>query len=310
MEALSSVLKILVMLAIGLFCRKTKLLSRTGTGEIKKFITSIVLPVAIFNALATADYNMSMVMIFAIMLVVLFISFGIGFPAGPILPEPYKRYLPFVTSVYEGGMMAYPLYMSLFGEDKLANVAIFDIATMLFCFSIFISVLQSAESGKKITFSNMANCALHNPVFIAAMLGIFCGLTGTIKMLVASDAGIVYTSVKDIITTVLNPLILVVVGYDFEFDGKRILFAAKAIAVRVLTQGILLMPLLLFISYQYQGNALMYGAAILYMSAPPSFGIQSYIENEEPNKFISTVNSLYMIVTLLVYAIIAVTLAQ
>lgn len=113
MEALGSLLKILVMLAIGVFCRKTNLLSETGTSELKKLVTSIVLPIAIFNALAIAEYDINMVLLFLIILALLLLAFGVGFLTGPILPEPYRRYLPFVTSVYEGGMIAFPLYISL-----------------------------------------------------------------------------------------------------------------------------------------------------------------------------------------------------
>lgn len=307
-EALGSLLKILIMLAIGVFCRKTDLLSETGTNELKKLVTSIVLPIAIFNALAIAEYDTNMVLLFLIILALLLLAFGVGFLAAPILQEPYRRYLPFVTSVYEGGMIAFPLYISLFGEEKLSNIAIFDIATMLFCFSVFISALQAVESGKKINVSTMVDCALHNPVFIAAVLGIFCGLTGVIKLLTASNAGVIYTSIKDIITAMLNPLILLIVGYNFEFDAKRLVVAAKAILVRVVTQGILFIPIFLFISRLYPHNTFMLGAAFIYMSAPPSLSIQSYIATEEPNKFIATVNSLYMIVTLVVYAIVAVLL--
>ena len=49
----------------------------------------------------------------------------------------------------------------------------------------------------------------------------------------------------------------------------------------------------------------MYSALLLYMSAPPSFGMQSYIETEEPGKFVAAANSLYMIVTLGVYVFIS-----
>mgnify|MGYP004671868655 CR=1 FL=1 len=42
----------------------------------------------------------------------------------------------------------------------------------------------------------------------------------------------------------------------------------------------------------------------LYMSAPPSFGMQSYIETKEPGKFVAAANSLYMIITLGVYVFI------
>ena len=48
----------------------------------------------------------------------------------------------------------------------------------------------------------------------------------------------------------------------------------------------------------------MYSALLLYMSAPPSFGMQSYIETEEPGKFVAAANSLYMIITLGVYVFI------
>lgn len=60
-----------------------------------------------------------------------------------------------------------------------------------------------------------------------------------------------------------------------------------------------------FIRYIYPDNILMYSALLLYMSAPPSFGMQSYIETEEPGKFVAAANSLYMIITLGVYVFIS-----
>ena len=70
---LSSVLPIMVTIGIGILCNKINLLSRNGTGEIKKFITSIALPAAVFHALATAEYNKNMMILFLCMMIVLFI---------------------------------------------------------------------------------------------------------------------------------------------------------------------------------------------------------------------------------------------
>lgn len=307
LKILSSVLPIVIMIVIGMICKKKLLISGVGIKDIKNLITSIVLPVAVFHALATADYNMSMLILFACMIIVLFLSFAIGFVLCPILPDKYSRYLPFIISVYEGGMMAFPLYMNLFGEDKLSNIAIFDIATMLFCFSIFITMLQTTDSGKKMDYMEMIQTAIRNPVFIAAMLGIICGVTGVIKMIIHTETGTLYLSTKNSITTILNSLILIVVGYDFEFDISTVKIALRAIATRVIVQGILLIPLVLMIHYLYPGNIFMSGAAILYMFAPPSFSMQSYLKSEEPAKLIATTNSLYMIVTLVAYIILAVT---
>ena len=68
----------------------------------------------------------------------------------------------------------------------------------------------------------------------------------------------------------------------------------------------LLLPFLFVIRYIYPDNILMYSALLLYMSAPPSFGMQSYIETEDPGKFVVAANSLYMIITLGVYVFISV----
>lgn len=310
-RVLSSVLPIIVMIGIGMLCKKINLLSRNGTRDVKKLITSIILPVAVFHALATAEYNKNMVILFLCMMIVLFISFGIGFVLRPLLPEKYNRYLPFITSVYEGGMMAFPLYMNLFGEEKLANIAIFDIATMLFCFSIFITMLQSVDSGlNRINVSVIIRNAVRNPVFLAAVLGIICGISGIVKIILNTETGIVYLSIKNSITSVLNSLILIIVGYDFEFDKKRVKIAFRSISIRVIIQGLLLIPFGILISYICPGNVYMYGALLIYMSTPPSFSMQSYIETEEPSKLIATTNSLYMVVTLAVYVIVAVTLVK
>ena len=306
MEIVSNILPIFVMIAIGMICKKANLLSRNGTKEIKRLITTIVLPVAVFHAMATADYNAHTSVLVIGIFVVLLISFGIGFLLRPLLPGQYRRYLPFITAVYEGGMMAYPLYTNLFGADKLSNIAIFDIANMIFGFSVFMTMLQSTDSGKEIKPSLIVRDALKSPVFLAMALGIICGISGIIPFILRSDVGIVYTSLKDMITSMLNALILIIVGYDFEFDPKRVVISLRAILLRVLTQGLLFLPLIFLIRHLYPGNTLMMAALLIYMSAPPSFSTQSYIESEEPGKFIATTNSLYTVVSLAVYVVAAV----
>ena len=48
------------------------------------------------------------------------------------MDEPYKKYLPFLVCIYEGGMMAYPLYTSLCGSENLSQIAVLDIAGLAF----------------------------------------------------------------------------------------------------------------------------------------------------------------------------------
>ena len=108
MKVLEIVLPVLVMIILGILCRKCKILNQNGIDNMKTLVTNIMLPVAIFHALATAQYSGKIGMLVAIMLVMLVVSFGIGFLLRSFMEEPYKKYLPFLVCIYEGGMMAYP----------------------------------------------------------------------------------------------------------------------------------------------------------------------------------------------------------
>ena len=139
MNVLEIVLPVLVMIVVGMLCRKWKILTRDGINNMKVLVTNVMLPVAIFHALATAEYNKETGILVGIMFVMLVVSFSIGFLLRPLMPaERYRKYLPFMVSVYEGGSMAYPLYTSLCGAENLSQIAVLDIAGLLFGFSEYI----------------------------------------------------------------------------------------------------------------------------------------------------------------------------
>ena len=110
MKVLEIILPVLVMILLGMACKRLKLLDQNGINNMKLLVTQIMLPVAIFHALATAEYNKETGILILIMFVMLVVSFGLGFLLKPFLNGTYQKYLPFMVSVYEGGLMAYPLY--------------------------------------------------------------------------------------------------------------------------------------------------------------------------------------------------------
>lgn len=150
MDVLEIVLPVLVMIILGMLCRKWKLLDQNGVNNMKTLVTNIMLPVAIFHALATAKYSGKIGTLVLIMFIMLLISFGVGFLLKRFMEEPYKKYLPFLVCIYEGGMMAYPLYTSLCGSENLSQIAVLDIAGLLFGFSVYMGMLGQTENGEKI----------------------------------------------------------------------------------------------------------------------------------------------------------------
>lgn len=54
MDVLQIVMPVLVMIILGMLCRKWKILTGEGVANMKVLVTNVMLPVAIFHALATA----------------------------------------------------------------------------------------------------------------------------------------------------------------------------------------------------------------------------------------------------------------
>lgn len=248
MEVLEIVLPVLAMIILGILCRKWKLLDQSGVNNMKTLVTNIMLPVAIFHALATAEYSGKIGILVLIMFVMLLISFGAGFWMKRFMDEPYKKYLPFLICIYEGGMMAYPLYTSLCGSENLSQIAVLDIAGLLFGFSVYMGMLGQTENGEKINAKSLFYSALRTPAFIGTVLGIIVGLTRMITRLLDSPFGNCYLSVENILTTAITPIILIVVGYSMELAPELISPCLKTILLRVLLQAVMIAGVLMAVN--------------------------------------------------------------
>lgn len=306
MKVLEIVLPVLIMIILGILCRKWKILNQNGIDNMKTLVTNIMLPVAIFHALVTAQYSGKIGMLVAIMLVMLVISFGIGFLLRAFMEEPYKKYLPFLVCIYEGGMMAYPLYTSLCGSENLSQIAVLDIAGLLFGFSIYMGMLGQIENGEKINAGNLFFSAIKTPAFIGTVLGILAGLTGVINRLVESPFGECYLGVKNILTTSITPIILIVVGYSMELVPELIRPCIKTILMRIILQALMIAGVLIAVKYLVGSSRLLNLAIITYMSSPATFSMQTFLKKKESSAYASTTNSLYCVVSIVVYVVLAI----
>ena len=306
MNVLEIVLPVLVMIVVGMLCRKWKILTRDGINNMKVLVTNVMLPVAIFHALATAEYNKETGILILIMFVMLVVSFGLGFLLKPFLKGTYQKYLPFMVSVYEGGLMAYPLYTSLCGSENLSRIAVLDIAGLLFGFSVYMGMLGQTENGEKINAKSLFYSALRTPAFIGTVLGIIAGLTRMITRLLDSPFGNCYLSVENILTTAITPIILIVVGYSMELAPELISPCLKTILLRILLQAVMIAGVLMAVKYLVGGSRLLNLAVITYMSSPATFSMQTFLRKKESSAYASTTNSLYCVVSILVYITLAV----
>jgi len=308
---LATLLPVLILLVIGRLTRTIGLMNDAGVENLKKLVTKLILPVAVFNALATAEYTTEMLIVVGIMLFMLLVSFALGFLMKPLMEERFRKLLPFMVTVYEGGLIAYPLFTSLCGSEHLSRIAIVDIAGLLFGFSIYMGLLQQVQTGEKASAKLLLLDAWKTPAFDATVLGLIAGLTGIIK----SDPGIalgaatttwggVYVGTINMITAGMTAMILLAVGYNICLERRMIAVCLRTVALRVVLQAAMI-GMVLFLARQFmpEMDSIWEAAFILYMAAPATFSMQAFMKTEEGSAYVSTTNSLYVIVSVCTYAV-------
>ena len=304
METLQIVAPVLVMIIIGMACDKWQIITQAGVDNIKKFITTIALPVCVFHAVSTATYNKNVVIVLALMLIVAVVGFLAGFALKGLIKEPYRKYFPYLITIYEGGMMAYPLYQSLMGVENMSNIALIDVSCGVFAFGIYFGMLTMTDQGIKPSGKQLAKNAFSSPIFVALLIGLLVGVIGVMNSFVTTGVGQVYVSVKDLVTAPVSAMILLCVGYEFKLEKDTIGVCIKTVLLRFVVQAIMLAGVLFIATSLDFGKPMIIGLA-LYMMTIPSLCLSSFVKDKEASKYFSTTSSLYLIINLIAYVVLA-----
>lgn len=139
---------------------------------------------------------------------------------------------------------------------------------------------------------------------MALLLGLLIGVIGIMKAFVVTSAGQVYVSVKDMVTAPVSAMILLCVGYEFKLEKDTIGVCIKTVLIRFVVQAIMLAGVL-FIAISFDFEKPMIIGLALYMMTIPSLCLSSFVKDKEASKFFSTTSSLYLIINLIAYVVLA-----
>ena len=307
MEIIRIMLPIIVMLGMGYIIQKTGFITEKGMDGVKTYLTRIALPATIFHAMATADLSGNTVRIIIVMFAMLSVAMIIGFLLRPFIEEPYKKYLPFLITIFEGGMLSYPLYENLCGSDKLVNVVIVDIAGCIFGFGLFFGILSLVEKGTKFSLKSMGKVAITSPTFDAVVLGLLCNVTGLMKVLMDSCIASSYIAVKDMIVEPLTAMILLYVGYSLRIERRFLKVCITTILLRMLVMAVL-GAIVIFVLSDITADKYMLAAFLIMFVTSPTFSLPGFVSDKEAAGYFAMATSMYVIITIIGYAVIAMAL--
>lgn len=301
LQVTQMVLPIVLMLLLGMLCRKKGILSPEGLAGIRSVVGNICLPVVLFNAFFTAHYSKTVALTF----LMVYIGFGaallIGFALRRLVGT-HGKFMPLLLTSAEGGMLGYALYGVLMGEQS--GFATVDLGQTVFAYTGFLAALFIAD-GKKPTAAGLLKNMVTNKCCIGMALGILLGVLGVGQAVLSVPAGGILTQMISMVTAPTSALVLLVVGYDLELN-RGIL---RPVVITVICRLALMAALLVVVSFLLfrivpYDKSLQIALMILY-ALPAPFIIPMFADVKEEGTYISTTLSLQTICTIILFVGIA-----
>ena len=296
------VLPVLLMFGLGWFCNKKQIFSVQGLAGIKALVGNVLLPVVLFNAFFTAEYSGTIALTFG----VVYVSCALGLAAGFLLKrfvKPYDKYMPFLLTDFEGGMLGYALFGLLYtGQTRI--FAMVDIGQTLAAYTVFLVTLQAVSTGKT-NPKALAKNALSNPAFIGTLLGVALGATGVGKWVLSSQIGTLVSGTISFVTAPVSGLILVIVGYELNFRREMMKPVMITVLLRILVMAVLLVLGSIVIFSIIPFDKPLFVALMLGYSLPAPFIIPLFADLGKDGEYISTALSMETIASILLFIGIA-----
>ena len=304
LSILEMVLPVLLIFLLGWLCNKKKIISPEGLKGIKTLVGNVLLAVVLFNAFFTAEYSGKIALTFGVVYASCALGLGLGFLLRRLV-KPYGRFMPFLVTNFEGGMMGYALFGLLYaGQTHIFAMA--DIGQTLAAYTVFLVTLQAVSRGEA-DVKGAVRSAATNPALIGAFLGVILGATGVGRAVLSSAIGGVISKTIAFISAPVSGLILVIVGYELSFRKELMKPVLITVGLRIAVTAVLLAVdwLIIFGTGLIPFEKPLFVALMLAWSLPAPFIIPLYADLGKDGEYISTTLSMETIVSILLFIGIA-----
>ncbi|MBR6890172.1 MAG: hypothetical protein IKN05_04200 [Clostridia bacterium] len=302
-EALRTVLPVLLTLGVGMLCRRRGLLTRQGVDALKRVAVDIALPAVLLNAFATTEYTPMDVFVPLLMFIVCVAAWALG-RAGARLFGLTSRFVPFLTTGFEAGMLGYALFTMLYGAQRTAEFARIDLGQVLFVFTLYKAMLSVGEGHRADAGALLKQMAL-SPIIIAIVAGVLLGATGLYRALTPSGVSGVVTACTDFIAAPTGALILLCIGYDLVLRDVPWAATLKVVALRLGIMLALRLALGALVGWLWPGADLS-GALNMMFILPPPFVLPVFADDPDQRVYVSSALSVSTLAAIALFAILAI----
>ncbi len=301
-EALQTVLPVLIMLGIGMLCRSRKLISREGVNALKSVVVNIALPAVLLNAFATTSYTFVDVLIPLLMFLVCLAAWALGKAAARVF-KLSSRFVPFLTTGFEAGMLGYALFNMLYGSGRTAEFARIDLGQVLFVFTLY-KILLGLDGREKARFGQLFREMALSPIIIAIVCGVLLGATGLYRALAPSGISGIFDACTSFIAAPTSAIILLTIGYDLVLGDIPWASTGKVVALRFAIMMLLRFAFLALLRLVWPEANLTAAINVMFI-LPPPFVLPVFADDAEQRVYVSSALSVSTLVAIVGFAVLA-----
>ncbi len=312
-DVLQTILPVIVMLVIGMLCRSKKLLSREGINSLKNVVVNITLPAVLLNAFAATQYTLMDIVIPLAMFGVCTAAWALGKASMKIF-KLSSRFVPFLTTGFEAGMLGYALFTMLYGSERTAEFARIDLGQVLFVFTLYKILLSLSDpkqiknesSGENRTdLKSLLKEMITSPIIIAIITGVLIGATGFYQALIPSGISGILDACTSFVAAPTSAIILLTIGYDLVLGDIPWLSAGKVVLLRFGIMQLLRIALLLLLRVIWPESPLTAAINVMFI-LPPPFVLPVFADDEDQRVYVSSALSLSTLAAIIGFAVLAV----
>ena len=302
LEVLVTILPVLTMLCIGMWCRSSKLLSREGISALKSVVVNITLPAVLLHAFASTTYSMMDIVIPLMMYAVCVIAWALGKLAIK-LPGMNSRFVPYLTTGFEAGMLGYALFEMLYGAGRTAEFARIDLGQVLFVFTLY-KILLGLEGHEKQPVSRLLKEMVFSPIIISILIGVILGAGGIYHALTPTGISRILDACTDFVSAPTSAIILLCIGNDLVLGDIPWRSTGKVVALRFAIMLMLRLVLGAVVHLLFP-NAAPDAALNVMFILPPPFVLPVFADDANQRVYISSALSVSTLVSIAGFAVLA-----
>ncbi len=302
-EVLQTILPVLVMLLIGMICRSRALISREGINALKSVVVNITLPAVLLGAFATTRYTLMDLFVPLMMFLICFAAWALG-KAGARLFRLRSRFVPFLTTGFEAGMLGYALFQILYGSERTAEFARIDLGQVLFVFTLY-KILLSMDGKEHTDLRSLIKEMLLSPIIIAIAAGVLIGASGLYQAMLPSRISEVFDACTGFVSTPTSAIILLTIGYDLVLRDIPWADTCKVVLLRFAIMMLLCFGFITLLKLLWPGSDLTAAAAMMFI-LPPPFVLPVFANDADQRVYVSSVLSVSTLAAIAGFAVLAV----